>query len=311
MKDSAFLKMIQKVSEPDALEATVSYLAGNLEFLKKNERVLICFPGNVRCSTANLFAKAVERCGAIPISWEGDMRWKTLLRLAFSSRASTMIGPPLILLGLSKLARANNTPLNIRNAVTAGYPCARWMIEGIKKCLDCVIWGCYGPGMGPIVSAFTCEARQGFHLRDDEFSAQILDDAGNALPEGAVGRLRLTSKRDPSVSFYTEECARLESKPCSCGQRTHRLMDFELYGGEHSEQIALGQELLAWSSILDCRVQKGEYGLELELVIFPGEKLPKLPSRAKQIIRPWDPEKDVPFWYVPGWERVQFYINSY
>lgn len=311
MEHLAFMKMIKIASEPDALEATVSYIAENLRFLRKHEKVLICFPGHVRYSTADLFGRAVERCGAIPIYWEVDMRWKTLLRLAFSSRASTMIGPPLILLGLSKIVRANRTPLNIRNAVTAGYPCLDWMVEGIKRSLDCNIWSCYGPGVGTVVSAFTCDESKGFHLRDEEYVAEILDDEGKILPDGAVGRLLLSLKRDPSVRLYTEEYARKESAPCLCGRSSHRLMDFALHAGEHREQIALGQELLAWSSILDCSVKKGDYGLELELVTFPGEKLPKLPSCAKQIIRSWDPENDVPFWYVPGWEKVQFYANSY
>lgn len=67
--------------------------------------------------------------------------------------------------------------------------------------------------------------------------------------------------------------------------------------------LALGQELQSWNSILDCRLKKGQYGLEIELITFRGEKLPKLPSAARQIIRPWDPDHDEPFWYVPKMEK--------
>ena len=48
------------------------------------------------------------------------------------------------------------------------------------------------------------------------------------------------------------------------------------------------------------------YGLELEIVTFPGEKLPVLPSSAKQVIRSWDPEKDIPFGLIPSWENPDF-----
>ena len=44
--------------------------------------------------------------------------------------------------------------------------------------------------------------------------------------------------------------------------------------------------------ILD--VKKGECGLEIEVVTFQGEKLPKLPSAAKLVIRSWDPQTDEP-----------------
>jgi hypothetical protein len=56
-------------------------------------------------------------------------------------------------------------------------------------------------------------------------------------------------------------------------------------------------------SILDCRLSNGESGLEIELIVLPGDKLPKLPSCAKRVIRPWDPEKDVPYWFLPHWRK--------
>ena len=66
--------------------------------------------------------------------------------------------------------------------------------------------------------------------------------------------------------------------------------------------LSLYQQFHAWTSILDCRVVKGAYGLELELVVFPGEKLPKLPSCAKQVIRAWDPDRDAPMDLQPKWK---------
>lgn len=52
--------------------------------------------------------------------------------------------------------------------------------------------------------------------------------------------------------------------------------------------------IYSWNSVVDCRVHRGEYGLELELVVIPGRKLPKLPACGKMILRPWDPEEDAP-----------------
>lgn len=58
---------------------------------------------------------------------------------------------------------------------------------------------------------------------------------------------------------------------------------------------ALEEELLAWTSILDCKLHRGECGLEISIITFAGEQLPKLPSCAKLLLRPWDPEEDIPF----------------
>ena len=73
----------------------------------------------------------------------------------------------------------------------------------------------------------------------------------------------------------------------------------------------LGQRLQSWTSVLDCRLDKGEYGLEIEMIVFPGEKLPKLPSAAKQVIRPWNPKEDAPFWYMPLADAPVFLEESY
>ena len=58
---------------------------------------------------------------------------------------------------------------------------------------------------------------------------------------------------------------------------------------------ALWQNLSGWNSVLDCLVSREAGGLNLELVVFPGQRLPKLPSCAKLSVRNWNPEEDHPF----------------
>lgn len=57
----------------------------------------------------------------------------------------------------------------------------------------------------------------------------------------------------------------------------------------------LGRELRRWASVLDFLLEKIESGLFLEMVTFPGEMLPKLPSLAGRNLRQWNPEEDCPF----------------
>lgn len=295
MELDTYFEMDRRTAEPDALEKTVAYVAENLgRFLREREQVIICFPQGEKGSLGCIFEEAVRRHGAVPVFWEPEHKWKTLLRQTFASRATVIIGPPLVLLGLSKIAKATGTPLNIRHAVTAGYPCLDWMIDGLIRGLDCRTWGCFGPGIGAVVSGFSCGASFGVHIREDAYDFRIQDPDGNPVEEGAMGSVTLAPRESPELRLRLRDHARMLRSPCSCGQKAPRLMDIHPAERFRDDVLELYQQLHSWTSILDCRVVRSEYGLELELVVFPGEKLPKLPTCAKQVIRPWNPDVDVP-----------------
>lgn len=309
MDHSAVLDL---VSQPEALERTVGYLSEKMrQFLRKGERVLICFPAEDPTSLGYLMARAVERCGGESVIWGPDYRWKTLLRQAFFCKAGTIIGPPLVILGLTKLARAKATPLYIRNVLTAGYACTDWMIDGIINGLDCKTWGCLDWNLSAVAAGFSCKAGRGVHVRSEEYEAVILDEAGNPLPDGQVGELYLRSAQAPDALIPTLDRARVDDKPCSCGCLSPRLMDMSPGRYVDMELIRLGEEINQWTSVLDCRVQKGAAGLEIEIVVFPGERLPRLPSCARLVVRPWNPEEDAPFWTVAGWKNAVVYQESH
>ena len=299
MEHSARKKLEAMAKTPEALNRTVEYVAEHLRlFVKPQDRVLICLNRMEPDQIGGIFRAAVERVGAEPVLWGPDLRWKTLLRLAFSTRARVIVGPPLVILGLSKLAKSTGTPLNIRQVVTAGYPCMDWMIEDIIRGLDCDTWGCFDPGDGAIVGGFSCGKSLGVHLRQDLYSLELTDETDG------VGRTVLRSVEDPQAYLYTGERGRLDKTPCPCGRESARLVDIYPEDSLTSDVRDLTAQLHGWSSILDYRVAKGQYGLEMELVVFPGEKLPQLPTAAKRVIRPWDPERDIPFHLVPDWENL-------
>ena len=294
MNEIAYSRLVAMASEPEAQESSIRYLESQIStFLKKRERVLICF-GTEPGSFGSLVQQAVLRCGGIPVIPE-DMRWKTLMREAFFQRCSAIVGTPLLVLGLFKLAKRMQTPLYARNVVLAGYPSARWMIEGIRKGLDCDIYGCYEPGAGILVAGFSCDKRGSVHLRSDVYGVEIVEESGERAAPGELGEVVIFPVHMPEVRFYTGDFARLNHDLCSCGCNSPILFDFDTVRGVDPVLSMLGAELHQWTSVLDCRLSRTGYGLELEIVTFPGEKLPKLPSCAKLIVRNWNPEEDVPF----------------
>ena len=162
MDRSAYWKIIEKNSEPETVEKTIGYLADHLgKFLRKNERVLICFRYREKGSLSWYFEQAALRCGAIPVVWSDEL-WKTLLRQAFTNKVTAIIGPPLILLGLMKLKRYNETPLYVRKVIVAGYPAPEWMIDGLVQGFDCEVGGCFGLEHSGIVAGFACAAAGAF-----------------------------------------------------------------------------------------------------------------------------------------------------
>jgi len=308
---SPLKKIAALANRPEALEDTVRYLTEKMYFLRKKEQVLICFPDYDPGSIGAVMKQAVEDKDAIPVMWGPDLRWKSLLRLAFSSRASTIIGPPIVILGLCKLAKANGTPLYVRNVVTAGYPCLDWMIDGIIRGLDCHTWGCFDPGDGVIVAGFSCAKSHGVHIRRSEYDISILDPEGNPLPPGEFGDIAVAAKELPDVWYLPGRQGRVETSACPCGCQEPRLMDIAPGRNEDPALTSLRSELHSWSSILDCRVERGQYGLELEIVTFLGYQIPKLPSCAKLVVRPWEPERDIPFGLLPNWEIPSFPVENH
>ena len=301
MERGMYRKIVENSLDPATCEKTIAYLAEHLgKFLKKKERVLICFPDRAEGSLGWVMEQAVCRCDAVPVMWGPDHRWKNLLQQAFYSHASAIIGPPLILLGLTKLKKYNQIPLFIRKVITAGYPCLDWMIDGIVKGLDCEVGGCFTLGESAVVAGFACGHSWGIHMRDEVYGVEIVDKAGKALPAGELGEIVLFPKNAPELRYHMGELARLEPAACECGSGATRLLDFRPGWTEPKELVELGQYLHSWTSILDCRVARGESGLEIEIVCFPGEKLPKLPSAAKLVIRPWNAKNDEPFLYNPA-----------
>ena len=156
-------------------------------------------------------------------------------------------------------------------------------------------WGCFDPGVGAAVAGFTCAKLDGAHIRNDEYEVEIVDDGGQVLPLGEYGHVVLYPKGEPRLRFAVGDRGRLSTEPCSCGCAAPKLVDADAVRADTQELARLGESLHYWSSILDCRMEKTECGLELELIVFQGEKLPKLPSAARLVVRAFNPEKDEPF----------------
>lgn len=299
MDRTIYRQIVELGRTPSAQEGSIAYLTEHLgHFLRKGERVFICFSEHEEGNLSWLMEQAVVRCGAVPVVWGPDRRWKTLLQQAFVNKVTAIIGSPLLLLGLSKLRRQSGTPLSIRRVITAGYPCPQWMIDGIVKGLDCEVGGCFTLDISGVVAGFACGHSWGVHIREDSYGVDIVDAQGHSVESGQMGEIVLYPKDRPELRWHLREGGRLETEACACGSTAVRMMDMVAGWGTDPALLELEQMLHSWTSVLDCHVARGESGLEIEIVCFQGEKLPKLPTAAKLVVRPWDPQTDAPYSYA-------------
>jgi phenylacetate-CoA ligase len=81
--------------------------------------------------------------------------------------------------------------------------------------------------VGPGVAAECVEARNGMHIQEDHFLAEVIDpDSGVARAPGEQGELvltTLTKEALPLVRYRTGDLASLDSTPCVCGRTFARM----------------------------------------------------------------------------------------
>ena len=293
MKD-IYQKILEQETTPEALEATVCYLSEKMKpFLSVLEPVLVCFPDDGPASLGGVFKEAVKRCEAKPVFWGPDYRWKELLHVAFETHANTVVAHPLVALGLMKLARATATPLYVYDLIVCGDPFSRWMVNDLKRGFDCRVWGCYAPCSGPVIAGFSCAQEAGIHIRETVF-VPFLEQDSDCKRGANRGKLRFSSAKSPELIYDPHQTVIVHHHACSCGCEEPRVEEANARSEAGISREMLENRLLAWSSVLDFRAQKTESGMSLEMVVFPGESRPKVPSVAKLLVRPWNPE-DVPF----------------
>jgi phenylacetate-CoA ligase len=177
------------------------------------------------------FHQGAERLGAtvVPVSGGFTERQVTLLH---DLRAQVIFATPSYALHIGNaLAEHGLGPddLALEVGVFGGEPWTPAMGAAIERALGLAAVNMYGLSemIGPGVAVQCLEVREGSHVNEDHFLAEVVDpDTGEPLPDGAEGELvfsTLTKEALPLLRYRTGDIASLDSAPCACGRTLARM----------------------------------------------------------------------------------------
>lgn len=126
--------------------------------------------------------------------------------------------------------RANLNPneLALKTIILVGEPPDVEVQRHLKDELHVKTWVHYGLSEVPGAAlAFECEARQGLHVSEDHFFAEVIDPAtGKEALEAEAGELvltTLTTRAFPLIRFRTGDRVRFLPGTCPCGRTLARI----------------------------------------------------------------------------------------
>jgi phenylacetate-CoA ligase len=154
-------------------------------------------------------------CTVVPVSGGMTPRQVTLIE---DFRATTIGSTPSYMLSILDEYRAQGrdprkSPLQV--GIFGGEPWTNAMRAEIEQAFDMHALDCYGLSevIGPGVAIECVETKDGLHLWEDHFLAEIIDpETGAVLPDGQVGELVLTSLTKealPIIRYRTRDLTRL------------------------------------------------------------------------------------------------------
>jgi phenylacetate-CoA ligase len=177
------------------------------------------------------FHQGAERLGAtvVPVSGAFTDRQLTLLR---DLRAQALFATPSYALRLGHALRdagVGPDELALEVGVFGGEPWTAALGREIERHLGLAAVNMYGLSevIGPGVAVECLEARDGLHVNEDHFLAEVIDpETGAPAPAGAEGELvfsTLTKEALPMLRYRTGDVASLDTAPCPCGRTLARI----------------------------------------------------------------------------------------
>ncbi len=306
------------------LERTIDFFHHGMGgLMDPDDSVLILLPGRTPDSTGDLLARGVARMDARGIVHGLVRDPRQALERARETGAVCMVGFPLQLLAMARMAEREGISLPLRSVLL----CSDYIPESVCRELR-RIWGCrvfshYGTVETGLGGGVECAALQGCHLREADMYFEIVDPAtGTPLEEGSWGEIVFTTlcrEAMPLIRYRTGDQGRLIPGTCACGSVVRRLDKvrgrisgmLHEFGDTPLDMAMLDEALLDIPNIIDYSawLERGHGArqpdvLHVRLEACPGQERSALESGQERLQRalgglslnvnvsaiPWRPE---------------------
>ncbi len=168
--------------------------------------------------------------------------------------------------------------LGLKFAVMGAEPYSEAVTRKIEERFGLVAFNCYGLSEmnGPAV-AFECPAKNGLHIWEDNYFAEIIDPVSEeVLGDGQKGELVLTTlNREgmPILRYRTKDLTTMSRDKCSCG-RTHARIERIL--GRADDMMIIGGVNVFPSQIEHVLMEIPEVGSNYQIILRKKGYLDKL-----------------------------------
>ena len=213
-----------------------------------------------------------ETLGAsiIPVSGGNTKRQIVIMR---DFKPTIITATPSYILHLAEVAEEMGISfkdLSFKFGIFGAEPWSESMRQEIENKLHLTAVDIYGLSeiMGPGVSMECHEAKQGLHVWEDHFIAEIINpDTGEVLPYGETGELVFTSitkEAFPIIRYRTRDITSLNPEPCICG-RTHIRMN--RVSGRNDDMLIIRGVNVFPSQIESVLLQMDEVNPHYQLIV--------------------------------------------
>jgi phenylacetate-CoA ligase len=209
-------------------------------------------------------------CTIVPISGGMTQRQAMLLR---DLGGQVLCSTPSYALSIAEALEAAQIPrssLKLEIGIFGAEPWTDQLRSELEHRLGLTALNIYGLAeiIGPGVSAECIEGRNGSHVQEDHFLAEIVDpESGKALPPGREGELvftTLTKEALPLIRYRTGDICSLDVTPCACGRTTARMGRVR---GRHDDMLIIRGVNLYPSEVERILLEVGDLGPHYQLIV--------------------------------------------
>ena len=227
------------------------------------------------------FHYGAERIGATAVPVSGGFTARQAMLLADLGGQALCATPSYALVIAQAVRDAGLDPeqLPLELGLFGGEPWTEGMRAQLERELGIAAINFYGLSemCGPGVAAECRPARDGLHVHEDHFLAEVVDpDSGEPLPEGTEGELvftTLTKEALPLIRYRTRDIGSLTTEPCPCGRSTARIRDLR---GRLDDMLIIRGVNLYPSTIEQLLLGVDEVAPHYQLIVERPENLDEL-----------------------------------